>query len=380
MSEENMNGAENAMSEELSLDLRIIDNPYDALESTDLGSLLENDLFTGMTAKYLREIYDALVEEFDEEIAWNWVCRLKQFGSDEAGEFDLDEIGYSEDGDSDLDAAAGGHRDPVRMVTLVQNNTKRGKHIPTGVYFDKLLDEVIIETQGTNEDGEEISVQVEGAVLAYNQSRTMFTEASKRPECWSKDGTVNRYGGLCKECPHHKTTTCTNQIALLWVSPDFTHLVKIPFSKTGLNVARSAIKRYRVNKSPFSHVTKITTSLTENDRGSWYSPVIAVTKRENSEALQKAFRVLAELYKAYFVGVKRNLNERHDEYKAKKQGGNALGAGAGGGVPGGNALPAGPGMNPVGVGDAFTSTGSATPPPATEQHVDIDSITGGKSQ
>lgn len=342
-------------------------------EGVALATVLESPLFEGMTAQYLREVYDGLAEEKGEETANNWAHCVQLFGPDKGSEFDLDSMGFGDDLDgSDLDGvASGGVRDPLRVATLVQSNTKVPRGVEEGWFFDKLTDEVLAQTVAENAAGKPTPTEVPGAVLVYHQARTLFKEDSKRPECWSKDGTINRFGGLCKVCPHVKTLTCTNQIIFVWANEDFSRIFKINFSKTGLTDARAAVKRLRATGMPFANISHLSVVAAENNRGSWWKPSVAVTKNKCGEWQGKAFRVLAELYRAYFGTVKQSLKERHVAYQKNK------GAGVPGGVAPGS-LPQGPGVKrQIGAGDAFMSTGK-TDTAHEESHPDVESLVGGK--
>ena len=294
---------------------------------TEANQILPELAIPSQSSEYLKEVFEELQAESPIE-AMRWVELLRLFSQSDS-EFDMDE----EDDFSD----------PIRNVSLVQSNTTRPRGVYPGVFFDKVTEEVVAETTGEDD----APSPVDGFPLVFYKSRTMFGD-SKSPICWSKDGVINRHGGLCKKCPHFQTLSCTKSINVVWVNSDLTHMFKLSFSKTAFKTGNMLLKRLRTLKSPFSVVSSLSAKVEKNNKGEWFSTQISVGKNAPSEAKVKALRILAELYTAVFKEMKSGLKDLHEAYLS------------GGGASGGSLE--GPGTAPqIGAGDAFGNEGDSLP-------------------
>lgn len=303
-------------------------------QQIELDVVAGSKVFQGVQADYLAELHQAL-QKMDEGLADNFALQLGNLVPVQ-DENDFSFLGgedFFEDDEEGEGAESGGksisaEEDPVKVLKLIQKTTsKKPKGAYQGCLVDSGKDTTVFECWDEDEDR---GVPIPGFVLALTKTRTMWKEDDTRPSCWSRDARVNRSGMLCRQCPFdpalkNKNNPCSDQIMVVFLSADFQHLYKIPFSGTSLGdgyTLGKSIQQLGKGLSgipPFGRVAKLTCIKKENKKGSWLAPKITLTSEEPSEASFKVAKLFAQMYKGFLKRQAEYLLALHKEYKENQK-------------------------------------------------------------
>jgi hypothetical protein len=297
--------------------------------TTELVKVVESPSFSGMTVEYLQEVYDGLLAEQGQEVADNFAMTLRSFAG-VGGGANLDNIGYGDLGipddmfDEDDGALEGNFKmeqDPVRSAKVTQALTKNlPKGVGQGVVIDSLTNTVVAKTW---DDDEQRPNKVAVFILAWHQSRVYFEKGNNKPSCSSKDGVINKFGGLCKDCPlrvsqeANTAAPCTNQINAVTATTDLKHVFKLGFSKTSLREGQRLAKLHGALPGGIASVITLSARHEKGDMGSWYIISGQPSPDKATPSMKKALEIISQAYTAYFKRMKESMLQKHHTVKAE---------------------------------------------------------------
>ena len=291
--------------------------------------LVEDPNYARTSPEEVSAVVKGLIEECGEEVAHNFLHQLMQFREEE-DEFDL-----SAGMDFDLESGDSSNApkkyvtDPVKEVSLVQAMTNDKPEKSDGCYIDSKMRNLVLKTWDTKQKS-----SIAQKIFALSNgfiSRSYYDVEQKKSKCFSVNGQVNKFGGLCKNCEMSSFSrrkaklpaACRDQAQGIFITADFAHMFRVRFGKTQFKPAWDFFKKVKNSfKKPYSAPVWLKTAEVSNDVGSWFVPAFNIETDPSERATPhqiKAMDILAKCYLTFFIRLNQSLVERHKDFLQRKK-------------------------------------------------------------